>query len=260
MESGQHRMLTAEREQRILQLLKANEVMTVSAISQRLGASEATVRRDLQSMHERGLLERIHGGATYKSERVSEPLFKDKESLNADAKTAIAVSALELIKDNDTIFIDGGSTLLKLVQLLDERRNLTVVTNSLMAAALLMESGHKLILTGGEFRAISRTLIGPLSAGVLNEIAVDAAFMGTLGFTVDDGMSTTDANEAFTKSLAMKRARKVVLLADRTKLGRNSFAKCANGNIDVLVTDGIDDEMRKKLEDKNISVIIAKRQ
>ena len=260
MESGQHRMLTAEREQRILQLLKANEVMTVSAISQRLGASEATVRRDLQSMHERGLLERIHGGATYKSERVSEPLFKDKESLNADAKTAIAVSALELIKDNDTIFIDGGSTLLKLVQLLDERRNLTVVTNSLMAAALLMESGHKLILTGGEFRAISRTLIGPLSAGVLNEIAVDAAFMGTLGFTVEDGMSTTDANEAFTKSLAMKRARKVVLLADRTKLGRNSFAKCANGKIDVLVTDGIDDEMRKKLEDKNISVIIAKRQ
>ena len=260
MISGEHRMLTAEREQRILQLLKANDVMTVLAISERLGASEATVRRDLQSMHERGLLERIHGGARYKSDRVSEPLFKDKESLNAEAKSAIAAAAVELIKDNDTIFIDGGSTLLKLVQKLDERKNLTVVTNSIMAAALLMESGHKLILTGGEFRAISRTLVGPLSAGVLNEIAVDVAFMGTLGFTVEDGMSTTDVNEAFTKKHAMKRAKKVVLLADRTKLGRNSFAKCASDRIDVLVTDGIDDDMRRKLEDNNINVIVAKKQ
>ena len=123
-----------------------------------------------------------------------------------------------------------------------------------------MESGHKLILTGGEFRAISRTLVGPLSAGVLNDIAVDVAFMGTLGFTVEDGMSTTDVNEAFTKTHAMKRAKRVVLLADRTKLGRNSFAKCANSRIDVLVTDGIDDEMRRRLEDKNINVIIARKQ
>ncbi len=260
MVSGEHRMLTAEREQRILQLLKANDVMTVSALSQRLCASEATVRRDLQSMHVRGLLERIHGGARHKSDRVSEPLFKDKESLNADAKSAIAAAAFDLIKDNDTIFIDGGSTLLKLVQKLDERKNLTVVTNSIMAAALLMESGHKLILTGGEFRAISRTLIGPLSAGVLKDIAVDIAFMGTLGFTVEDGMSTTDVNEAYTKTHAMERAKKVVLLADRTKLGRNSFAKCAGGRLDILVTDGIDDEMRRKLEDNNINVIIAKRQ
>ncbi len=260
MVSGEHRMLTAEREQRIIQLLKANDVMTVSALSQRLCASEATVRRDLQSMHVRGILERIHGGARYKSDRVSEPLFKDKESLNADAKSAIADAAIELIKDNDTIFIDGGSTLLKLVQKLDERKGLTVVTNSIMAAALLMESGHKLILTGGEFRAISRTLIGPLSAGVLKDIAVDIAFMGTLGFTVEDGMSTTDVNEAYTKTHAMERAKKVVLLADRTKLGRNSFAKCASDRLDVLVTDGIDDEMRRKLEDKNINVIVAKRQ
>lgn len=251
-------MLTAEREQHILQLLKTNEVMTVSAISAHLGASEATVRRDLQSMHERGLLERVHGGAAHKSDRVSEPLFKDKESLNADAKSGIAAAALELIKDNDTIFLDGGSTILKLAQMLEERQGLTVVTNSIMAAAILMESGHKLILTGGEFRAISRTLVGPLSAAVLNEIAVDIAFMGTFGFTEEDGMSTTDVNEAFTKVHAMKRAKRVVLLADRTKLGRNSFVKCACDRLDTIVTDGMDEDMRLKLAERNIKVIIAK--
>jgi len=250
-------MLTAEREQRILQLLKSNDVMSVSSLSESLAISEATVRRDLQSMHERGLLARVHGGAAYKSEGVIEPLFEDKEGQNAEGKQRIAAKALSLIKDNDTIFLDGGSTVLKLAQQLDARKGLTIVTNSLMAAATLMESGHRLILTGGELRAISRTLVGPLSAAVLQEIVVDLAFMGTFGFTEEDGMSTTDTNEAFTKVQAMRRAKHVILLADNSKLGRASFVKCACERLETLVTDSIPDNMKKELEDKGVSVIIA---
>lgn len=250
-------MLTAEREQRVLQLLKDRDVMSVSSLSEALGISEATVRRDLQSMHERGLLARVHGGAAYKPEAPAEPLFEDKQGLNDVAKHRIAAAALNLINDGDTIFLDGGSTLLNLAQILDARKGLTVVTNSLMAAAQLMESGHRLILTGGEFRAISRTLVGPLSAAVLREIVVDKAFMGTYGFTEEEGMSTTDPNEAFTKVQAMKRARQVILLADKTKLGRASFVKCACDRIDTLVTDSINAAMKKNLEDNGISIIVA---
>lgn len=257
MSGTTHRLLTAEREQLILQLLKNNEVMSVGALGEALAISEATVRRDLQSMHQRGLIDRLHGGAAYKADGASEPLFKDKESRNADGKQRIAKAALSLINDNDTIFLDGGSTVLKLAQLLDERKNLTIVTNSLMAALLLMESGHHLILSGGEFRAISRTLVGPLSAAVLKEIAVDKAFMGTFGFTEEDGMSTTDTNEAFTKVQAMKRATQVILLVDESKLGRASFVKCACDKLNTIVTDNIDGPMAKSLRDKGINVIIA---
>ena len=252
-----HRMLTAEREQRILQLLKGQEVISVAVLKEKLGTSEATVRRDLQSMHERGLLERLRGGAAVKSGGNTEPLFADKADLNGDAKQRIAEAALALIHDHDTIFLDGGSTVLRLAKLLEARKDLTVVTDSLMAASALMETGHRLILPGGEFRAISRTLVGPLSAAVMGEISVDKAFMGTYGYTVKDGMSTTDPNEAFTKEQAMRRARSVILLADHTKLGWSSFVKCSCDHLDVLVTDEIKDDIRKELEEKDVKILLA---
>ncbi|MGI5924325.1 MAG: DeoR/GlpR family DNA-binding transcription regulator [Lentisphaeria bacterium] len=253
-----HKLLTAEREQRIMQLLRDAEVVTVSAISAALGMSEATVRRDLQAMHERGLLERVHGGAAIKQESKPEPLFSDKEGQFSAEKQRIATTALTLIRDHDTIFLDGGSTVLMLARLLDSFKALTIVTNSLMAAAQLMESPHRLILTGGEFRAISRTLVGPLSSPILKNIVVDKAFMGTMGFTTSDGMSTTDANEAYTKTQVMERARQVILLADRSKLGSSSFVTCGSDwRLDVLVTDAIDAKMRQELEERETRVIVA---
>ena len=149
---GSHRLLTAEREQRIYELLRCSDFMTVSDLSTKLNVSEATMRRDLQSMHERGLLERIHGGATLRTTVSNQPelVFTDKESKQSVAKQQIAAKALSLIHDNDTIYLDGGSTVLYLARLLNERNHLTVVTNSLMAASILMEYNHHLILTGGE--------------------------------------------------------------------------------------------------------------
>ena len=169
-------------------------------LSEALEVSEATIRRDLQGMHERGLLERVHGGAAFKPDAMPEPLFADKQEQFTEAKQQIAAAALAMIRDYDTIFLDGGSTVLKLAQLLESRRHLTVVTNSLMAAAQLMESGHHLILCGGEFRALSRTLVGPLSKPILESIAVDKAFMGTIGFTLSDGMSTMTPTRRSPKS------------------------------------------------------------
>lgn len=253
-----HRLLTAEREQRILQLLRASDVLTVSALSELLGVSEATIRRDLQGMHERGLLERVHGGAAFKPEAMPEPLFTDKQEQFTEAKQQIAAAAMAMINDFDTIFLDGGSTVLKLAQLLEGRRPLTIVTNSLMAAAQLMESGHHLILCGGEFRAISRTLVGPLSKPILESISVDKAFMGTIGFTLNDGMSTTDANEAFTKEQVMRRAKQVILLADQSKFGVRSLVRCQTDRpLDVLITNHVEEKLRQTLIDQGTRVVLC---
>lgn len=253
-----HRLMTAEREQRILELLRGGAVLPVGRLASEMGVSEATVRRDLQSMHERGLLHRVRGGAALRATEREEPLFDDKESRNPEAKRRIAERALALIEDHDVIYLDGGSTLLMLARLLDQRKDLTIVTNSLMAAAALMTMPHKLILVGGEFRALSRTLVGPLTASVIQSVRVDKAFMGTIGFTLDDGMTTTDPGEAFTKEQVMRRANQVVLLADGSKLGRPSFARSAGvDEINVLVTDAMTPEFQKELEQRGVEVLVA---
>ena len=258
MASTSHRLLTAEREQRILSLLRQSEVMSVGELSAALGVSQATLRHDLNSMHERGLLSRFHGGATMKADVAQEQLFSDKENQLGEEKARIAEAALALIHDHDRIYLDGGSTILHLAKLLVDKKDLTIVTNSLMAAFVLMESGHRLILTGGEFRALSRTLVGPLSASILDGLTVEKAFMGTLGFTLADGLSTSDAGEAFTKRLVMQRARQVILLADHTKLGVNSFVNTGKlEDVDILVTDALSETFKNHLEQSGTQVIIA---
>ncbi|NLF94015.1 MAG: DeoR/GlpR transcriptional regulator [Oligosphaeraceae bacterium] len=253
-----HRLLTAEREQLILDLLRASDVLSVLSLSERLGVSEATVRRDLHSLQERGLLARFHGGATLKSPGQPELLFSDKESKLSDEKQRIALAALSLIGAHDIIYLDGGSTVLHLARLLENRSGLTIVTNSLMAASLLMESGHRLILAGGEFRAISRTMVGPLSAAILQSITVDKAFMGTMGLTLSDGLSTSDANEAFTKKQAMSRARQVILLADHSKFGVSSFVNSGRlEDLHTIISDEIPAEFQKHFTELGIKHILG---
>ena len=150
----------------------------------------------------------------------------------------IADEALKLVGSGDSIFLDGGSTVLELARLIADRSDLTVVTNSLRAATELANSRLRVILTGGELRLLSQTMVGPLTSVVLDQVRVDTAFMGTMGFTVEDGLTTTDPNEAFTKDLVQKQARQVILMADSRKEGKISFSRVSGfKNIDALITD-----------------------
>lgn len=206
-------------------------------------------------MSERGLLNRVRGGATLRGLNRLEPLFTDKQDQAQEAKRVIAESALALIEDGSSIYLDGGSTVLALASLLEEKKQLTVVTNSIMAAAALMDTRHKLLLIGGEFRTLSRTLVGPLSEPLLRQLHIDLAFMGTIGFSLTDGMMTTDPNEAFTKEMAMSRAACVVLMMDSSKFSATAFASCGSvEDIDVLITDAIDDELNAHLTERGVLV------
>ena len=219
------RLLTPEREEKILSTLGGGS-RSIAELAAALDVSEATVRRDLQNLEAAGLLRRVHGGAeSVAGIKRSEPLFDEKALIFPEAKEYIARLALREIQDKDAIYLDGGSTVLALARLLRERKKLTVVTNSLSAALELMDSGHRLILLGGEFRPISRTMVGPLTEPVAEQLSFDKAFMGTIGFSPEEGMSTTDPNEAFTKSIVMRRARSSYLLADSSKIDAASFVR-----------------------------------
>lgn len=251
------RLLTPEREEKILSALGGGS-RSIAELAAALDVSEATVRRDLQNLEAAGLLRRVHGGAeAVTGSRRTEPLFDEKAAICAEAKEYIAKIALREIRDREAIFLDGGSTVLALARLLRERSKLTVVTNSLSAAFELMDSGHKLILLGGEVRAISRTIVGPLTEPVASQLIFDKAFMGTIGFSPEEGMSTTDPNEAFTKALVMRRARSSYLLCDSSKIDAASFVRDDPGEyLQYVITEKMPSSaVMKRLKQRNINII-----
>ena len=229
--------LAAERLDQIRDLVRSRRVIRLQELCREVDVSMATARRDLEELEKCGELRRVHGGAVSVESRLEEPLFDDKTALAAREKQRIAAAALARIQPDETIYLDGGSTVLALAQLLRDRQNLTVVTNSLRAAIELSGAGPRLILVGGELRRLSQTVVGPLTRSVLEELHVDRAFMGTMGLS-GEGMTTTDAGEAFTKELVMRRAREVVLLTDSSKAGKILFARAGRlEQVHLVITD-----------------------
>lgn len=251
--------LAPQRWDHLRALIRENGVIRVEDLCRRLKVSAATVRRDLDQLERSGGIRRVHGGAVSVESRLDEPLFEDKTSLAAREKRRIAEAALEFIEPDDTIYLDGGSTVLELARLVRERTSLTVVTNSVHAAHELAGRGPRLIIIGGELRRLSQTLVGPLTRLVLQELHLDKAFMGTIGFALGEGLTTTDPSEAFTKEIVMAQAQQVFVLADSSKAGKVSFASAGRWeNVHVLITDkGLDKNFAKDLVSKEIKVIRA---
>ena len=251
--------LAARRRQRLGVIIESRGAVRLDELSHALGVSQATIRRDLSALEAGGRVRRVHGGAVAVDQRLDEPHFDVKAAAAASEKQRIAARAMELIAPDDTIYLDSGSTVLALARLLHGRGRLTVVTNSLPVATELVGRGPRLILVGGELRATSRALVGPLTRLLLDELHVDRAFMGTFALAVDDGLTTTDPSEAYTKQLVLSRAREVILLADATKLGTRSFVRAGRlDDIDILITDAALDERTARIfKRRGIRVIAA---
>jgi len=259
MSRSEPRDLAPQRLARLRALIRESGVIRVEALCRELGVSPATVRRDLDQLERSGAIRRVHGGAVSVESRLEEPLFDDKASLAAREKRRIAEAALEFVAADETIYLDGGSTVLGLARLLRERANITVVTNSLRAAHELAGRGPRLILIGGELRRLSQTMVGPLTRLTLEGLHLDKAFMGTIGMSLKEGLTTTDPSEAYTKELVMKQARQVILLADSSKVGKVSFARAGGlERVNVLITDkNVDRDFARELNRKGIKLIRA---
>ena len=253
------RDLAPQRRQRIRSIVEARRAARLEDLSVALGVSQATVRRDLDELEAEGRVRRVHGGVVAVDERQGEPHFEVKAAEAADEKDRIAARAVAMLAPDDTVYLDSGSTVLAAARLLHGWDRLTVVTNSLPAIVELAGRGPRLIVVGGEYRATSQALVGPLSQFLLENVHVNRALIGSYAVSLEDGLTTTDPAEAFTKKLALERATQVVLLADSRKLGGRSFVHAGGlESVDVLVTDtGIDDRIVRSLERRGITVIKA---
>ena len=249
--------LAPKRWEWLRRILSQDQVVRVEELAERLKVSTATVRRDLDELETLGEIRRVHGGAVNTGSRLEEPLFDDKTSVAAKEKRRIAEAAVRYIKANDTVFLDGGSTVLELARLLKDRSNVTVVTNSLRAAVELAGRGPRVIMIGGELRRLSQTMVGPLTGFTMRQLHVDKAFMGTIGLSLEEGLTTTEPNEAHTKELVMDQAREVILLADSSKAGKISFTHAGRlDNVRILITDTrIDQGFAKALRKRGVKIV-----
>jgi DeoR family transcriptional regulator, aga operon transcriptional repressor len=245
-----------ERLGRILELLARDGTVTVSVLATELDVSEATVRRDLQALGEQRLLERSHGGAV--AHGTAHELPVRYRTGRSDEKRRIAQAAAELVGDGMAIGLTGGTTTTEVARMLITRQGLTVVTNALnIAVELAVRPDLKLIVAGGVARAASYELVGSLADATLRSVYVDIAFVGVDGVDAERGLTTQNEVEAATNRVLMDRAKRTVVVADATKLGRVAFAEIAG--IDrahqLITNEGGDAEQLERLQAAGLPVM-----
>jgi DeoR/GlpR family transcriptional regulator of sugar metabolism len=251
--------LPAQRRTELVKVLEIKGQMSVSEISDYFNISEDTVRRDLDALAQKGALTRTHGGAVTITALVhrDSPFLQRLNTCTAE-KQRIAKAAAALISDGETLLINGGSTTRLFATELNQQY-LTVVTNNLSVPGVLStELIRDIYVMGGQFRPEAQVTIGPiLAAGI--QISVDSAIIGVGGITAREGLTTTVLEEASMIASMMAAARRTIVLADSSKLGKHSFAKIAGlAAMQILVTDAEPaEELAAALKEAGVELVVA---
>jgi DeoR family transcriptional regulator, aga operon transcriptional repressor len=232
-------LMAEERRQKILtQLLQSGRVL-VGDLSQSYGVSEITIRKDLDVLGDRGLLQRSHGGALpLTNGTLLDPSFREKQKLHVGEKSRIGAAAAKMVSDGSCVMLDSGTTTFAVAQHLKGMHSLTIITNAINIAAELAGTDFEVILTGGTLRRNSFSLVGPIAEDVLAEVHADILFLGVDGFDIEVGLTTPNLLEAQVNKAMLRAAKKVVAVCDSTKFSRRSLSRIANlSAIHHIITD-----------------------
>ena len=230
-------MLTEERYATILRILEEKKAVTVVELTRALHASESTVRRDLAALHKSGRLYKVYGGATAIDNNYSsaEEDMKTKAGLFNEEKTAIARAAAALIRPRDFVYIDAGTTTLRLIDFITEK-SANFVTNGLPHASHLAAKGLKVSILGGELKAVTEAVMGPAALARLRLYNFTKGFFGTNGISPGSGFSTPDASEGLIKRTAIGQCAHAYVLADHSKFNCISPITFANLSSAAIIT------------------------
>jgi DeoR family transcriptional regulator of aga operon len=224
--------------QSIVDAVDDNGAVGVEDLAESLGVSTATIRRDLARLANQGMITRFHGGAIRTDAGLEVPISYRRATAVAQ-KRRIAAAAATLIGEGAIVGITGGTTTMEVARALTPVRKLTVVTNALnVGMELARHPNIRLVLTGGVCRTASFELSGPIAENTLAGYHLDVAFVGVDGIDVEAGCTTHDDAEARANAALVKRARRVVVVADSSKIGHLAFASiCPLDLVDQLITD-----------------------
>jgi len=255
-------MLARKRQEAILERIRRDGAARVTDLVAELGVSDMTVRRDLSALADRGLVQKVHGGAISPAEAsTDEPGFAVKLALQRAEKLALAQEVARVVRPGSSIAISAGTTTHAVAGALLDVPDLTVVTNSLQVADVfhgVPRSDRTVIVTGGE-RTPSDALVGPVSVAALRTLHVDLLILGVHGFDIRHGLTTPNLVEAETDRALCAAAREIVVAADHTKMGVVGLASIARlDEVDILVTDeGLDAVEQHQLRQRVGRLVIA---
>lgn len=234
-----HGMSNADRHKLIAKAVRDSGDATVQELAELTGASEMTIRRDLDALAAQGVLERVRGGARTLLLRGEEPPFALRAHEAVEAKRRIAVEISALVADGESVLLDSGTTCLEVARLLRERP-VTVMPLSLQAIHLIGETPGPatLLVPGGQPRASEGALTGPLTLASLAALRFDTAVIGCCGLSAAEGLTAYDLDDAAVKKAGIAVARRTIAAADGGKLGRSAFAYVGPSTLlHTLVTD-----------------------
>jgi DeoR family transcriptional regulator of aga operon len=252
------RMIDRDRDERLIGFVRANGTATVAALSREIGVGPSTVRRDLRRLAREGRLVRTYGGATLAKRSVDGPLL---QPIRAHAeKRRVAAAAAGLVRDGQTIAVTSGSTAVEFARQLVDRSELTVITNSLDVAQVLLDcEGIQLVVLGGVIRPRMHSLLGHLTEQACREMRADTLFMGIGAISLERGLMNDYMPEILTDRALRSMATSVVVIADSGKFDLVAPALVFGlDGVDVIVTDsGVRPEVIEDLTARDIRVIVA---
>jgi len=249
-----------ERQNQILEIIENSGRLSVGDICAYFAVSEATARRDLESLAEQGQIRRVHGGAIPIKQAPPEAPILQRQAEFSDEKRAIGKAAADLVEDGETIFLGSGTTVLEVARHLQHRQNLTVITNSLpVINTLAGASGVNLISLGGMLRDSELSFIGHITEQALAEVRADKVIMGVHAIHLEHGLTNDYLPETMTDRAILKAGSKVILVADHSKFNSISTAFLAPlSTIQILVTDPKSlQDFLSNLESMGIRVVLA---
>lgn len=218
-------MLNEERRRGILAVLQREKRVLVTDLAQQFQTSQVTIRKDLDALHLRGLIQRTHGGALPAHDgALQDPTLREKERLHRKEKLRIAAAAARLVSEGQVVILDSGTTTTEIARALRHLHNVTVITNAVNIAAELASSSIDVILTGGDVRKNSFSLVGPIAEETLRRLSADILFLGVDGFDVRHGLTTPNLQEAKVNRIMTEIAKRTVAVCDSSKFGHRSLS------------------------------------
>jgi DeoR family transcriptional regulator of aga operon len=253
-------MLSEERRREILELLRSDGRVLVRDLSKRFRTSLITIRKDLESLHHQGQLERTHGGALpVRTGAIQDQSLQEKERLHRSEKMRIAAAAIKMIRPGQVIILDSGTTTTAIARGCRQLRSLTVITNATNIASELAGSNVEVILSGGALRKNSFSLVVPLAEESLGKLSADMLFLAVDGFDVGYGLTTPNQLEARVNRAMSEAARRTIVVSDSSKFGRRSLALIMPvSSVHEVITDrGISKHDLKTLREAEIEVTLV---
>jgi DeoR family transcriptional regulator of aga operon len=249
-------MLNEERQRAILELLRRDGRVLVVDLAKQFHASQVTIRKDLDVLHLKGQIHRTHGGALpARDGALEDPTLREKEKLHRKEKMQIAAAAVHMVSEGQVVVLDSGTTTTAIARALRNFTNLTIITN----AAELSGSAVEVILSGGNLRKNSFSLVGPIAEETLHKLHADILFLGVDGFDVQYGISTPNLLESRVNRVMIEISNVVVAVCDSSKFGKRSLSLIAPPSaLQYLLTDsGISKADLSALKKSGVEVTVV---